>query len=378
MYRIVRLCICMVSVLCALSAVARTKTSGAQDRPYTIVIDAGHGGRDYGCVGALTNEKTIVLDVSRRLGEIINRHHPEIKVVYTRDDDRYLTLQERANVANNARGDLFVSIHVNSVDKRSRNRASVHGASVYTLGLHKSDNNLNVAMRENAVMELEQDYSAKYQGFDPTSSESYIMFELNQNSHVSNSLELASLMQGELISTAGRADKNVRQAGFWVLWAVAMPSVLVELDFICNPAMEKFLNGESGRKKCAEALANAIEVYYKHHRREGGEAASKAVRDAGSASPLPVEAAVEDTPADAESAGEPTFHIQVLASPRRLEPNHRDIARLKNVGFYREGKLYKYYSGTYTTFNEARKALPEVRRTHPEAFIVKLVDGKRI
>ncbi|MDE6270595.1 MAG: N-acetylmuramoyl-L-alanine amidase, partial [Muribaculaceae bacterium] len=204
-------------------------------KPYTIVIDPGHGGRDLGCSGVLTNEKTIVLDVGKRLGEILSKEHPEIKIVYTRDDDRFLTLQQRADVANDARGDLFVSIHINSVDKRSPSRKSVHGASVYTLGLHKSDNNLNVAMRENAVMELEQDYSEKYQGFDPSSSESYIMFELNQNSHVSNSLELAAQMQKELITTAGRADKNVRQAGFWVLWAVAMPAVLVELDFICNP-----------------------------------------------------------------------------------------------------------------------------------------------
>ena len=193
-------------------------------KPFTLVVDPGHGGKDYGCVGRKTNEKTIVLDVARRLGDIIKKEHPEIKQVYTRDTDRYLTLQQRADVANGASGDLFVSIHVNSVDRRSRNRTSVRGASVYTLGLHKSDNNLNVAMRENAVMELEQDYSAKYQGFDPNSSESYIMFELNQNSHVANSLELASGMQAELISTAGRADKNVRQAGlvrpYWFLGVV--------------------------------------------------------------------------------------------------------------------------------------------------------------
>ncbi len=344
----------------------------ADKRPFTVVIDPGHGGKDYGCVGKLTSEKVIVLDVARKMAEHLAKEHPEVKVVFTRDDDRFLSLQQRADVANRASGDVFVSIHVNSVDKRSRNRESVHGASVYTLGLHKNDNNLNVAMRENAVMELEPDYSAKYQGFDPSSSESYIIFELNQNSHVANSLQLASAMQGELISTAGRADKNIRQAGFWVLWAVAMPSVLVELDFICNPAMEKFLNSSDGRDKCARALANAFGAYYERHRRDrqspraSEPAPQPATKEAG-----------EEQPAE-QVAGDATYHIQFLTSGKKLAAGDARLKGISDVDCYLDGKTYKYYSGTFSSMDEARRALAAVRKKYAEAFIIKLQNGKRI
>ena len=163
-----------------------------------------------------------------------------------------------------SQADLFISIHVNSIDKRSKGRHLVHGASVYTVGLHKSDANLKVAMRENAVIELEEDFSETYQGFDPNSSESYIIFELGQHRNMQQSIDFADLAQQELISTAGRADKGVRQAGFLVLWATKMPAVLVELDFICNAEAERFLASEKGRQKCAEALFNAFKTYRKN------------------------------------------------------------------------------------------------------------------
>ncbi|MDE6497031.1 MAG: N-acetylmuramoyl-L-alanine amidase [Muribaculaceae bacterium] len=375
--KLCRLFILLV-VLLVVAAQASARTVASSDkRPFTIVIDPGHGGKDYGCVGKLTSEKVIVLDVARKMAAHLAKEHPEVKVVFTRDDDSFLSLQQRADVANRARGDVFVSIHVNSVDKRSRNRESVHGASVYTLGLHKNDNNLNVAMRENAVMELEPDYSAKYQGFDPSSSESYIMFELNQNSHVSNSLQLASAMQGELISTAGRADKSIRQAGFWVLWAVAMPSVLVELDFICNPAMEKFLNSTDGRDKCARALANAFGNYYARHRRDKGAPEVSAPVVSGEDSSVAADdksgnksEAVEDAPA--------TYHIQFLTSGKKLPSGDSRLKGVDNVDFYLDGKMYKFFSGSFSTMDEARKALPAVRKKYAEAFIIKLQNGKRI
>lgn len=240
-----------------------------ESKPFTLILDPGHGGKDYGCVGKIANEKTIVLDVAKRLEKLITDAFSadSMKVVFTRDDDRFITLQERANIANRAGGDFFVSIHVNSVDKRTRGRENIHGASVYTVGLHKSDNNLHVAMRENAVMELEEDFSETYQGFDPNSSESYIIFELSQNAHMLQSIDMAGKMQQQLVATAGRADKDVRQAGFWVLWATSMPSVLVELDFICNPQAEKFLSSPQGRQKCAQALFNAIKQYYNNHKK---------------------------------------------------------------------------------------------------------------
>jgi len=245
------------------SFLALSREKATDNHPFTVVLDAGHGGHDVGCEGKLTNEKTITLDVVKRLGAMISDHYgDEVKVIYTRKKDTFLSLQERADVANKAKGDLFISVHVNSVDKRSKNRKTVKGTSVYTCGLHKSDNNLKVAMRENSVMELEPDYSARYQGFDPNSSESYIMFELSQGRHLQQSIDFACLAQEHLIDDAKREDKEVRQAGFWVLWATSMPAVLVELDFICNPSVEKFLYSSSGKNDCAKALFNAFKTYY--------------------------------------------------------------------------------------------------------------------
>lgn len=367
----------LIQVLIAVAILSMGAASvfAQKQQPFTLIIDPGHGGKDYGCVGKLTNEKTIVLDVAKRLGEIISREHPEIAISYTRDTDRYLTLQQRADKANEARGDLFVSIHVNSIDKRARNRTTIKGASVYTLGLHKNDNNLNVAMRENAVMELEPDYSAKYHGFDPNSSESYIMFELNQNSHVSNSIELAAHMQKELISTAGRADKSVRQAGFWVLWAVAMPSVLVELDFICNPQMEKFLHSDAGKDKCARALANAFASYYARHNK--GIPAQNQIRNEKNDD---IDGHLNEPPASDtnEIESKPTYHVQFLTSGQKLKSGDSRLKGVADVNFYYENKLYKYYSGTYPSIYAAKKALAQIRKKHPEAFIIKMRDGKRL
>lgn len=245
------------------TASAKKITSKAADKQntFTVVIDAGHGGKDSGCVGKVANEKTITLDVAKRLRQLISDSLPDCHAVLTRDKDIFLSLQQRADIANRNHGDLFISIHVNSVDRRSRGRESVHGTSVYALGADKASNTLGVAMRENAVMELEDDYSTVYRGFDPNSDESYIIFELSSNLHLNHSIDFAAMAQSQLIRQAGRADKGVRQAGFWVLWATSMPAVLVELDFICNPNMETFLNSPEGRQQCAHALYNAIKEY---------------------------------------------------------------------------------------------------------------------
>ena len=233
---------------------------------FVVVLDAGHGGNDQGCRGKSQKEKEITLDVALRTGRLLDKSLGDsIKVVYTRDNDTFIPLTRRAAIANDAAADLFVSVHVNSIDRRSRGREKVHGASVYTVGLHKSDANLAVAMRENAVIELENDFTETYQGFDPNSSESYIIFELTQNRHMEKSVEFASLVQSGLVAHAGRADKGVRQAGFLVLWATRMPSVLIELDFICNAEAEKFLGSNSGRQKCAEAIAEAVKEYRAKH-----------------------------------------------------------------------------------------------------------------
>ena len=264
----IMICLCAALLMCdgMLYAAGRKNKSDGNDRKrFVLVLDAGHGGKDVGCHGDVAYEKNITLDVARRLQRMINDSLPDVSTVLTRGDDRYLTLQQRADIANDANGDLFISIHVNSVDRRSPGRSTVSGASVYVLGADKEQKTFDVARRENAVIELEKDFTTHYTGFDPSSAESYIIFELSSNMHLANSLKFADIAQTQLVTTAGRADKGVRQAGFWVLWATAMPAVLVELDFICNPKQEAFLNSADGRDDCAKALYNAFAGYYKTH-----------------------------------------------------------------------------------------------------------------
>ncbi len=257
-------------VILFLTALMSVRLTALADSPaeavFTLAIDAGHGGKDVGCRGKKQYEKNITLDVARRLRGLIEEACGDsVAVVMTRDKDVFVPLADRAAKANDARADLFISIHVNSLSYKARNRASIHGASVYTVGLHKSEANLNVAMRENSVIELEEDFTQAYHGFDPSSSESYIIFELGQNRNMDRSIDFASLAQQELTTTAGRYDKGVRQAGFLVLWATRMPAVLVELDFICNAQAEAFLGSDSGRQKCAQALFNAFAKYRQAH-----------------------------------------------------------------------------------------------------------------
>lgn len=234
---------------------------GSAAKDFTLVIDAGHGGKDKGALGRYSYEKDINLAVALKFGKMVESKMKDVKVIYTRDDDTYLTLQGRADVANKASGNLFISIHTNSIDKKSKNRNTIKGASTYTLGLHRTQENLEVAKRENSVIIMEDDYTTRYQGFDPNSTESYIIFEINQSRHLNQSINLASSIQSEFVSGANRTDKGVRQAGFWVLAATSMPAVLVELDFICNPEQEDFLTSESGQTKMAKSLYNAFYKY---------------------------------------------------------------------------------------------------------------------
>lgn len=235
-------------------------------KQYTVIIDAGHGGKDAGAVDCNVKEKDINLAVAIKLGKLIEKKIDDVDVIYTRDNDTYLTLQQRANIANESKGDLFISIHTNSVAKSNKNRRTVCGASTYTLGLHKGNDNMEVARRENSVMTLEKDYQTNYQGFNPNSDESYIIFELAQKENMSQSIRVANDIQKELTKVAGRQDRGVHQAGFWVLWATSMPSVLVELDFICNPISAKYLSSDKGQNKLALGIFNAVESHFDYLR----------------------------------------------------------------------------------------------------------------
>ncbi len=254
----------LLTVLTASTAIGAPRKSKGKTKgetPFTIVIDAGHGGHDHGAIDNGAKEKDINLGVALKLANNIKKRLKNVKVVMTRDDDTFISLQERANIANRNKGNLFVSIHTNSVDKKNPNRKKVSGTSVYALGPQKDANNLRVAQRENSVIELEDNYHQKYSGFDPSKDESYIIFEMAQKKNLGQSLKFAEKAQNELVSTAKRKDRGVKQAGFWVLWATAMPSVLVELDFICNPTEAAFISSESGQQKMADALTNAVEKY---------------------------------------------------------------------------------------------------------------------
>lgn len=370
--------IATVSILFILSAL--TLVNAQEHAPFVVVIDPGHGGKDSGCSGQLTNEKTIVLDVSKRLRDLITENFPEVKTVMTRSDNSYLTLQERAAIANKANGNLFISIHVNSVDKKNKNRTTIHGASVYALGLHRSESNLSVAMRENSVMELEEDYTQAYQGFDPKSSESYIIFELSQNNHLNKSIEIANAIQHELITTAGRADKQVRQAGFWVLWATSMPSVLVELDFICNPDSERFMHSDSGKDKFAHALFNAFSTYYGKHKNDThgprvGKEIPKGIVSENASSNVPRDSKVSKPKAKKSDI---TYHVQILSALKKIPQNDHEIKGVPDVDFFRDGKYYKYYSGSFPSANEAKQHLGKLKKRFPKAFVIKLKDGKPV
>ena len=229
-------------------------------KKFTVIIDAGHGGKDIGATDNGVMEKNINLKVAKELESLIKKKMKDVKVVMTRNDDSYLTLQERADKANKSQGDLFISIHTNSVDSKNKNRKTLAGSSVYTLGLHKDEDNLKVAMRENSVIELESDYNQKYKGFDPQKDESYIIFEMAQKRNLSQSIKFADYVEKELVN-AGRENRGVHQAGFWVLWATSMPAVLVELDFLCNPQSAKYLSSDKGAKELANAIYKALDKY---------------------------------------------------------------------------------------------------------------------
>lgn len=262
------------SLFVAASLLSATDTAAAaaagKNHDFTVVIDAGHGGHDVGATDHGAREKDINLGVASKLEALIKKKLKDVNVVMTRNSDNFISLQERANIANRNRGDLFISIHTNSVDKKNPNRKSVKGSSVYALGLHKDENNLKVAQRENSVIELESDYQQKYSGFDPNRDESYIIFEMAQKKNLGQSLKFANEAQKQLVKTAGRADRGVKQAGFWVLWATSMPAVLVELDFICNPTVAAYLNSEDGQQELAQSLFNAFESYYDSHKDQPG------------------------------------------------------------------------------------------------------------
>lgn len=382
----------------------------AAGETFVVVIDAGHGGKDPGAKGAIVNEKEINLAVALKLGRLIEENHRDVRVVYTRKTDRFIELDERAEIANRHKADLFISIHTNAVKRGS----SARGTETYTLGLARSEENLEVAMRENAAILLEDNYQQKYEGFDPNSSESYIIFEFIQNKHVEQSISLASEVQ-KCFASANRANRGVRQAGFLVLRKTSMPSILVELGYISNREEERFMKSDSGRGKLAKALYDAFTKYKRDYdRRRGalaagssaspanppkradqaptgkrgdsrnadqGASASDSRQTAAPAGPKASSAApaAKTTPAvNPDTRGKVIYKIQILTSDKKLPPGSRQFKGYKNVGVYREKGLYKYTYGESTHFNTIRNLRRKVARDFKDAFIVAFKDGKKV
>ena len=246
---------------------------------FVVVIDAGHGGKDVGAVDNGVSEKDINLGVALQLEDILKKKKG-FKVIMTRNSDKFIGLKERADKANKEKADLFISIHTNSLDANNANRKNVEGASVYVLGLHRDADNLAVSRRENSVIAIENNSEEKYQGFDPNKDESYIIFEMAQKKNLSQSIGLAQNVEKNLVKMAGRKSRGVHQAGFLVLRATAMPSILIELDFICNPKAAGFISSSAGQKQMARGIADAIVEYRNTLKKHGATAFNNISLDA--------------------------------------------------------------------------------------------------
>src|SRR5690554_757338 len=331
----------------------------AQERTFTVVIDPGHGGKDPGAVGASSKEKDIVLSVGLKLGMQIEKNHPDVRVLYTRKEDRFVALNQRAEIANKARADLFISIHCNALDRR---RTSPQGVETFVLGLHRSKDNLDVAKAENAVIMYEEDYSVKYEGFNPNEPESYIIFEFMANEFLDLSVYFASLVQNQLVTNSKRVNRNVRQAGFLVLREVAMPSILVELGYISNRQEENYLKSESGQASLAASIYNGFREYKREQDKK-----SHVFDSSGTA--------VYSTD---RSQGKREYRIQFLTSSREYSSGAAVFKGLQPVDNYYEGSTYKYTYGSTASREEINRSLREVKKKFKDAFIVEFVDGQRV
>lgn len=393
-------------------------TASAKD--FVVVIDAGHGGHDAGAVGKTSKEKDINLKVALAVGKLIENSDRDVKVIYTRKKDVFVTLQGRAQIANKNKADLFISIHTNALAKGR----TIQGTETYTLGLHRTQENLEVAKKENAVILIEDDYKTRYAGFNPNSSESYIMFEFMQDKNMKQSVQLATFVQKQFRSTARRVDRGVRQAGFLVLHATSMPSVLIELGYISTPEEEKYLNSQAGINALSRSICQAVLQYKKA---QTGTASALAMIE-------PVEAAVEieipdiqpetttekakvdtekvkadtsrspvrsqgtsrtATPAPAGSKAKPqttnnteknaesqnskpVFKVQILTSSTLLKKDDRKLKGFNPVSYYKENGIYKYTYGESTNYNEILRLKNKASTTFKDAFIIAFRNGKKM
>ena len=390
-------------------------------KKFVVVIDAGHGGHDPGAIAKnkKIREKDINLKTALALGSMIERNHADVQVVYTRKTDVFVELHKRAQIANKAKADLFISIHTNSVAK-----GTVKGAETYTLGMARADENLEVAKRENSVILQESDYKTTYKGFNPNSSESYIIFEFMQDKNMNQSVSFAKKVQSQFKNNAKRIDKGVKQAGFLVLRETTMPSVLIELGYISTPDEAQYLISDKGAQTMAQSIYLAFNAY-----RKGGnssktepvwtpvESAAEETEPAGNPEVKPVEVQLsdknqeKDEPAPAvkvekrpaaqkvsspekaenvqkaETTGNaqkastqdaPVFAVQILTAGKKLPSGDSQFKGLKNVDYYQENGMYKYIYGSSTNYNEVAKKRKEILTKFKDCFIIALRNGEKM
>jgi len=358
-------------LLCAIWSAFPSATLQAQGNDFTVVIDPGHGGRDPGAIGRRGKEKDINLSVALKLGKLIQTNCKDVRIVYTRQKDVFVGLDRRAQIANNAKADLFISIHTNSVAKGR----TVRGTETYTLGLHRTDDNLEVAKKENSVILIESDYEQRYAGFNPNSSESYIIFEFLQDKNMEKSVDFATLIQRQFKNTAKRIDKGVHQAGFLVLRETTMPGVLVELGYISTPDEERYLLTEAGTDALAKSIYRAFISYKEQH--DSHSARSKETAPAPKTATKSASQPASKAPATS-AKGKPVFKIQILASEKKLNAGNKQFKGLSPVNYYQEKGLYKYTYGESTDYNKVLRTKRQIANKFKGAFIVAFKDGKKM
>ena len=369
-------------------------TATGANRRFTLVIDPGHGGHDAGALGAISKEKNINLSVALQFGKYVERNMPDVRVIYTRKTDVFIPLKERANIANRANADLFISVHTNALPAGKIAR----GFETYTLGMHRAKDNLDVAMRENSVISMERGYQQTYQGFDPRSSESYIIFEFIQGKNMERSVELARNIQRKVCSGANRPDKGVHQAGFLVLRETSMPSCLIELGFITTADEENLLNDASRVDDIARGIYEGFAQYRNKYdksisvpyRAADTESVSvaKIVSDTKQEKPerrsedvdtAPRRTAAQNKPAQqkANVADAPVFKLQIFVSNRTLRKGDAHFKGETDYDSYQEGNMVKYTMGASTNYNEIYRLRKSLAEKFPEAFIVAFKNGKK-
>lgn len=383
-------------------------TAFAANKRFTLVIDPGHGGHDAGALGTISKEKNINLAVALRFGKYVEQNLPEVRVIYTRKTDVFIPLNERANIANRANADLFISVHTNALPAGKIAR----GFETYTLGMHRAKDNLDVAMRENSVISMEKDYQQRYQGFDPRSSESYIIFEFIQGKNMERSVELARMIQRGVCDGANRPDKGVHQAGFLVLRETSMPGCLIELGFITTPDEERLLNNDSRVDDIARGIYEAFAKYKNKYdksvsvpyRAKNSEEVNlpKIVPDQEPAPKTRVVTRVEQPkreeakpdqskrevkevkklepkrePKKAEVADVPVFKLQIFVGSRNLRKGDAHFKGETDYDSFQEGNLVKYTLGASTNYNEIYRLRKEKLDKFPEAFIIAFKNGQK-